>query len=81
MIDFGGFDCICVKLCSLFLQRFSVEVWILWKKGQYEASAALGLSKSQTFFRIILPQVIKRVIPSTANEVITLVKRYFWHTH
>ena len=42
--------------------------------GQYEASAALGLSKSQTFFRIILPQVIKRVIPSTANEVITLVK-------
>ena len=44
------------------------------EKGQYEASAALGLSKSQTFFRIILPQVIKRVIPSTANEVITLVK-------
>ena len=40
------------------------------EKGQYEASAALGLSKSQTFFRIILPQVIKRVIPSTANEII-----------
>lgn len=43
-------------------------------KGQYEAAAALGLTKSQTFFRIILPQVIKRILPASANEVITLVK-------
>lgn len=43
-------------------------------KGQYEASKVLGFTKSQTFFRIILPQVIKRIIPATANEVITLVK-------
>ena len=43
-------------------------------KGQYEASAALGFTKPQTFFRIILPQVIKRVMPASANEVITLVK-------
>ena len=42
--------------------------------GQYEASAMLGMSKMQTFFRIILPQVVKRVIPATANEVIVLVK-------
>ncbi|ULQ61217.1 amino acid ABC transporter permease [Brucepastera parasyntrophica] len=42
--------------------------------GQYEAAKVLGFTKSQTFFRIILPQVIKRIIPSTANEVITLVK-------
>lgn len=42
--------------------------------GQYEASAALGFTRGQTFFRIILPQVIKRVIPASGNEVITLVK-------
>jgi len=43
-------------------------------KGQYEAAKVLGFTKGQTFFRIILPQVIKRILPSTANEVITLVK-------
>lgn len=43
-------------------------------KGQYEASAALGMTKSQTFFRVVLPQVIKRIVPASANEVITLVK-------
>lgn len=42
--------------------------------GQYEAAQILGYSKSQTFFRIILPQVIKRILPSITNEVITLVK-------
>ncbi len=43
-------------------------------RGQYEAAFVLGYSKSQTFFRIILPQVIKRIIPPVTNEVITLVK-------
>ena len=43
-------------------------------KGQYEAAQLLGYSKQQTFFKIILPQVVKRVIPASANEVITLVK-------
>lgn len=43
-------------------------------KGQYEAAASLGFTKSQTFFKIVLPQVIKRVLPATSNEVITLVK-------
>ncbi|MBP3421559.1 MAG: amino acid ABC transporter permease [Lachnospiraceae bacterium] len=42
--------------------------------GQYEASKVLGYSKSQTFMKIILPQVIKRILPSVTNEVITLVK-------
>ncbi len=42
--------------------------------GQYEASASLGFTKSQTFFHIILPQVIKRIVPASANEVITLIK-------
>ncbi len=42
--------------------------------GQYEAAKLLGYSKTQTFFRIILPQVFKRILPSITNEVITLVK-------
>lgn len=43
-------------------------------KGQYEAAKVLGYTKAQTFFKIILPQVIKRILPSVTNEVITLVK-------
>ena len=42
--------------------------------GQYEAAKVLGYSRSQTFIRIILPQVIKRILPPVTNEVITLVK-------
>ncbi|MBB5183634.1 amino acid ABC transporter permease [Catenisphaera adipataccumulans] len=43
-------------------------------KGQYEAAKVLGYSKPQTFFVIILPQVIKRILPALTNEIITLVK-------
>ena len=43
-------------------------------QGQYEAAKVLGYSRPQTFFKIILPQVIKRILPSITNEVITLVK-------
>lgn len=42
--------------------------------GQYEAAQLLGFSKSQTFFRIILPQVFRSILPSITNEIITLVK-------
>ncbi|WP_410320173.1 amino acid ABC transporter permease [Methanobrevibacter sp.] len=42
--------------------------------GQYEAAQVLGYSKIQTFFIIIMPQVVKVVLPSVTNEVITLVK-------
>ncbi len=42
--------------------------------GQHEAAFVLGLTKPQTFLRIILPQVVKRIIPPVTNEVITLVK-------
>lgn len=42
--------------------------------GQYEAAKVLGYTKLQTFFQIILPQVVKRILPSITNEVITLVK-------
>lgn len=43
-------------------------------QGQYEAAQVLGYTKVQTFMRIILPQVIKIIMPSVTNEVITLVK-------
>ena len=46
----------------------SVEV------GQWEAAKALGLGRGRAFFRIVLPQMVKRVIPAVGNEVITLVK-------
>ena len=42
--------------------------------GQYEAAEVLGYTKTQTFMRIILPQVVKIIMPSVTNEVITLVK-------
>ena len=43
-------------------------------RGQYEAAEILGYSKMQCFFRIILPQVWKKILPSITNEVISLVK-------
>ena len=43
-------------------------------QGQYEAAEVLGYSKGQCFTRIILPQVIKRIIPAVTNEIVTLVK-------
>ncbi|MDR1149359.1 MAG: amino acid ABC transporter permease, partial [Spirochaetaceae bacterium] len=43
-------------------------------KGQYEAAKVLGFTGRQTFNRIVLPQVIKRILPASGNEVITLVK-------
>ncbi|MDO4807810.1 MAG: amino acid ABC transporter permease [Coriobacteriales bacterium] len=42
--------------------------------GQYEAAMVLGYTRTQTFMRIVLPQVIKRILPAITNEVITLVK-------
>jgi len=43
-------------------------------KGQYEAGKVLGFTKAHTFFYVVLPQVIKEIIPAMGNEVITLVK-------
>jgi polar amino acid transport system permease protein len=43
-------------------------------RGQYEAAKVLGFTGRQTFVRVIMPQVIKRILPAMANEVITLVK-------
>jgi polar amino acid transport system permease protein len=43
-------------------------------QGQYEAAKVLGFTRSQTFTRIILPQMVKRILPAIGNETITLVK-------
>ncbi len=43
-------------------------------RGQYEAAKVLGLGRRKTFFIIILPQVVRRILPSMTNEIITLVK-------
>ncbi len=43
-------------------------------KGQYEAGQVLGMTKSQIFFKVVLLQVIKRIVPPISNEIITLVK-------
>jgi polar amino acid transport system permease protein len=43
-------------------------------RGQWEAAKVLGFTKGQTFFRIILPQVVRHILPASGNEVITLVK-------
>lgn len=43
-------------------------------KGQYEAGQVLGMKKSQVFFKVVLLQVVKRIVPPMSNEIITLVK-------
>lgn len=43
-------------------------------KGQFEAAYTLGFNRSQTFFLIVLPQVIKKILPASSNEVISLIK-------
>lgn len=43
-------------------------------KGQYEAGQVLGMTKTQIFFRVVLMQVVKRIVPPMSNEIITLVK-------
>lgn len=43
-------------------------------RGQYEAAEVLGYSRTQTFMKIVFPQVIKRILPAMGNEIITLVK-------
>lgn len=43
-------------------------------RGQYEAGYVLGMTKTQAFFKVVLAQVVKRIVPSMSNEIITLVK-------
>ena len=64
--------------CSLNYAAYFAEIYRggieSMPQGQYEAAKILGYTKAQTFIRIILPQVIKRILPAITNETITLVK-------
>lgn len=77
MLDMGRFIAVVIAFsinyACYFSEIFRGGIQSI-PKGQYEASSVLGLSKSQTFFHIVLPQVIKRIVPPMSNEVITLVK-------
>lgn len=78
-MNIGGYKLTAILLgCSLNYAAYFAEIYRSGiesiPKGQYEAAALLGYSKGQTFFKIVLPQVVKIVLPSVTNEVITLVK-------
>ena len=62
-----------INYAAYFSQIFRSGILSI-PKGQKEAAFTLGFSKVQTFYIIILPQVIKRILPSMSNEVISLVK-------
>ena len=78
-MNIGGYKFTAILLgCSLNYAAYFAEIYRSGiesiPKGQYEAAALLGYSKRQTFYRIVLPQMVKIVLPSVTNEVITLVK-------
>ena len=78
-MNIGGYKLTAILLgCSLNYAAYFAEIYRSGieaiPRGQYEAAAILGYSGHQTFFRIILPQMIKNVLPAVTNEVITLVK-------
>ena len=78
-MNIGGYKLTAILLgCSLNYAAYFAEIYRSGieaiPRGQYEAAAILGYYGQQTFFRIILPQMIKNVLPAVTNEVITLVK-------
>ena len=77
--DIGGFRYPAIILAfSINYAAYFAEIYRSgiesMPKGQYEAAEVLGYTKAQTFVFIILPQVIKRVLPAITNEMVTLVK-------
>lgn len=78
-MNIGGYKFTAILLgCSLNYAAYFAEIYRSGIEsipvGQYEAAQLLGYNKQQTFFKIILPQVVKIVLPAVTNEVITLVK-------
>ena len=78
-MNIGGYKLTAIIIgCSLNYAAYFAEIYRSGiesiPQGQYEAAALLGYSRQQTFFKIVLPQVVKIVLPSVTNEVITLVK-------
>ena len=78
-MNIGGGEFTAIILgCSLNYAAYFAEIYRSGIEsiptGQYEAAQLLGYTRVQTFFKIVLPQVVKIVLPSVTNEVITLVK-------
>lgn len=78
-MNIGGYKFTAIILgCSVNYAAYFAEIYRSGIEsipaGQYEAAQLLGYTKVQTFFKVVLPQVIKIVLPSVTNEVITLVK-------
>lgn len=70
-----------VAVCVAFIINYSCYFSEIYRggiesipRGQYEAGAVLGMTKTQTFFKVVLAQVFKRIVPPMSNEIITLVK-------
>lgn len=77
LVDMGRFVAVIIAFSINYAAYFS-EIFRggieSIPRGQYEAAQVLGMTRTQTFFRIILPQVTKRILPPMSNEIITLVK-------
>lgn len=75
--DFGRNVAVCVAFILNYACYFS-EIYRggieSIPRGQYEAGQVLGMTKSQVFFKVVLMQVVKRIVPPMSNEIITLVK-------
>lgn len=70
-----------VAVCVAFVINYACYFSVIYRggiqavpRGQYEAAQVLGLDRRMTFRRIVLPQVVKRILPPMSNEIITLVK-------
>lgn len=70
---YGGTRGVCDKLRLLLSEIYRGGIQSI-PRGQTEAAAVLGMKKSQAFFYVTLPQVVKRIMPPMSNEIITLVK-------
>ena len=80
LIGISGMDT-CVAVMIAFVLNYACYFSEIFRggiesipRGQYEAGAVLGLTKTQVFFKIILMQVVKRIVPPMSNEFLTLVK-------
>lgn len=77
----GGTDGRLIAVLVAFIINYSCYFSEIYRggiesisRGQYEAGQVLGMTKSQIFFKIVLLQVVKRIVPPMSNEIITLVK-------
>lgn len=80
LLGWSGLECTAATIVA-FVINYSCYFSEIYRggiesisKGQYEAAKVLGLTKTQIFFKVVLMQVIKRIVPPMSNEIITLVK-------